>query len=271
MVKIVAVMCVVGDPAYFKFASYSIPSFLRNNPDTDFRVFTDKPKKIEQYMYLSDRLCIFDIKDYFDNHPEDVDKFRRKGRTEEDMQRHKEVYGYMFHDVFPAAMPPMAEEALKDKGYTHILKIDSESYFAGGNIMAMVREEVERKSDVELFLVERRHLAMEHYGGGAPGSGFTLWRIGSRFIPEYKRIFDGSQQMTILAMRFNHNVIVNILKRPGYHLVRPFWKAETTGKEFTKKMAEAFLPVYIHLYGKNALRYYKTLEEWFGGESNAAA
>lgn len=271
MVKIVAVMCVVGDPVYFKFASHSIPSFLRNNLDTDLHVFTDKPREIEQYLCLSDRLGIFDIKDYFNNHPKEVEKFRRKGRTEETMQRHKEAYGYMFRDVFPAAMPPMAEEALRDKGYTHILKIDSESYFAGGNMMAMVREEVKRRPFAEVFLVERRHPAMAHYGGGVPGSGFTLWRIDSKFIPEYRAKFDGSQQMTILAMRFSHGVNVSILRRPGYHLVRPFWKAETTGREFTKKMAESFLPAYIHLYGKNALRYYRILEEWFGEKSNAIA
>lgn len=266
MTKIAAAMCVVGDPVYFKFASYSIPSFLRNNIDTDLRVFTDNPKEIERYLPLSDRLGIVDIKDYFNNHPEDVEKFKRKGRTEEDMRRRKTDYGYAFRDVFPAAMPPMADEALKDKGYTHILKIDSESYFAGGNMMALVREEIDSMSSTEVFLVERKHPAMEHYGGGTPGSGFTLWRINGRFIAEYRRSFTGSQQVTILNMRFNQKVNVNILKRPGYHLVRPFWKAESTGREFTKQMAEAFFPVYIHLYGKKALGYYKILEGWFGEE-----
>lgn len=268
MIKIVAAMCVVGDSVYFKFASHSIPSFLRNNTDTDLCVFTDKPAEIEQYLSLSDRLKIVRIKDYFDNHPEDIEKFKNKGRTEEAMQSHKERYGYAFRDVFPAAMPPMADEALKNKGYTHILKIDSESYFAGGNMMALVKAEVESMPHVEVFLVERKHPAMEHYGGGAPGSGFTLWRIGSRFIPEYRRSFTGSQQVTILNMRFSQKVSVKILRRPGYHLVRPFWKAESTGKEFTKKMAEAFLPAYIHLYGMHALRHYKMLEEWFGEKND---
>jgi len=267
MIKIVVAMCVVGDPIYFKFASHSIPSFLRNNTDTDLRVFTDKPDEIKQYLCLSNRLGIIDIKDYFDNYPETVKKFRQKGRTEEDMHKHKEFYGYDFRDVFPATMPMMAEEMLKDKFYTHILKIDSESYFAGGDIMTMIKKEVESMPHVELFLVERKHPAMQHYGGGVPGSGFALWRIGSRFISEYYANFDGSQQMTILAMRFSNKVDTKTLQRPGYHLVRPFWKAEDTGKEFTKKMAEEFLPVYIHLYGKNALRYYEILEEWFGEKS----
>jgi len=267
MINIVVAMCVAGDPMFFEFASHSIPSFLRNNPDTDLRIFTDKPNKVERYLSLSNRIGIINIKSYFDNHPEDVDKFRRKGRTEEIMREHVERYGFMFDDVYPASMPAMADEALRGKGYTHILKIDSESYFAGGNIMAMVRKEVESRPHVEVFLVERKHPAMEHYGGGVPGSGFTLWRIGSRFIPEYCAKFDGSQQMTILAMRFNPKVHVHILQRPGYHLVRPFAKAEATGKVFTREMMEEFLPAYIHLFGKNALRYYKTLEEWFGEDA----
>jgi len=265
MINIVAVMCVAGDPIYFKFASHSIPSFLRNNVNTDLRIFTDKPDKIKQYLHLSDRLGIVDIGDYFKSHPEEVERFRRKGRTYSSTQSHLENYGYVFRDVFPAAMPPMAEETLKNKGYTHIFKIDSESYFAGGNMMSMVRKEIENMPHIEVFLVERKHPAMQHYGGGVPGSGFTLWRIGSRFIPEYQRSFEGSQQMTILAMRFSGRVFVSILKRPGYHLVRPFWKAKQVSKEFTKEMASTFLPAYFHLHGKIASESYNKLEEWFGG------
>lgn len=269
MIKIVAVMCVVGDPMYFKFASYSIPSFLRNNINTDLRVFTDKPEEIKKYLQLSDKIGIVDIEDYFKSHPKEVEKFKSKGRTylPDVVQNHKKAYGYVFRDVYPATMPLMAEELLRGKGYTHILKIDSESYFAGGDMMKMVIEEIERTLSADVFLVERRHPAMAHYGGGVPGSGFTLWRISSIFIPEYYRTFDGSQQVTILAMRFNRNIRTRILRRPGYHFVRPFWKARETGKEFTKEMASQFLPAYFHLHGKIALEGYAKLEEWFGENS----
>ncbi len=266
MIKIVAVMCVVGDPMYFKFASHSIPSFLRNNINTDLRVFTDKPEEIKQYLQLSDKIGIVDIEDYFESHPKEVEKFKSKGRTylPDVLQNHKKAYGYIFRDVYPATMPLMAEELLRNDGYTHILKIDSESYFAGGNMMAMVEKEVESASHIEVFLVERKHPAMAHYGGGVPGSGFTLWRTLSRFTSEYYRTFDGSQQVTILAMRFSGRVFIEILTRPGYHFVRPFWKARETGKEFTKEMASQFLPAYFHLHGKIALEGYEKLEEWFG-------
>ncbi len=269
MIKIVAVMGVVGDPMYFKFASYSIPSFLRNNIDTDLRVFTDKPEEIKQYLQLSDKIGIVDIRDYFESHPKEIERFKSKGRTylPDVVQNHKKAYGYEFHDVYPAAMPLMAETTLRGQGYTHILKIDSESYFAGGNVMAMVEKEVESASHIEVFLVARKHPAMAHYGGGVPGSGFTLWRTPSRFVSEYYRIFNGSQQVTILAMRFSGRVFVKILARPGYHFVRPFWKAKETGVEFTKEIASEFLPAYFHLHGKVALEGYEKLEEWFGENS----
>lgn len=268
MINIAAVMCVVGDPMFFRFASYSIPSFLRNNIDTDLRVFTDKPEKINRYLRLSDRIGIVNIKDYFGNHPENISHFRNKGRDEAAEQKHKEEYGYMFRDVYPAAMPAMAEEMLRGRGYTHILKIDSDSYFAGGNLMAMVKTEVLNNPHIEVFLVERRHPLMHHYGGGVPGSGFTLWRVGSGFVPEYIRSFSGSQQVTILAMRFSHKVVVKILTQPRYHFVRPFWKAKLTGKEFTKETALQFLPAYFHMHGQIALEGLAKMEEWFGEARN---
>ena len=58
MIEIATVMCVAGDPVFFKFASYSIPSFLRNNTSTDLHIFTDRPKEIEKYCNLSKRLKI---------------------------------------------------------------------------------------------------------------------------------------------------------------------------------------------------------------------
>ena len=265
MIKIVAAMCVAGDPAYFRFASHSIPSFLRNNVDTDLYVFTDKPTEIEKHLHLSKRLRIVNIENYFNSHQEEIDKLKRGGLTKEDMHKYKETFGYVFRDVFPAAMPPMAEEMLKNKGYTHILKIDSEGYFAGGNMMAMLKTEVLNKPHVEIFLVERRHPLMHHHGGGVPGSGFTLWRIGSKFVSEYIRSFNGNQQVTILAMRFSRKIVVEIMTRPGYHFVRPFWKAKQTGKEFTKEIASLFLPAYFHLHGQIALKGFARMEEWFGG------
>lgn len=267
MAKIAAAMCVMGDPVYFKFASYSIPSFLRNNTQTDLYVITDTPEKVEKYQPLSERLAIKDMREYLNENEEMIKEFEGKCRSREALKSRNERYGYEFRDIFPVIMPLMVEDVLKGKDYSHVLKIDSEGYFAGGDMMALVRDDVERASTADFFLVERKHPLMEHYGGGMPGSGFTLWRIKGRFIAEYIRSFTGGQQLTILNMRSSPRVNVKILTRPGYHLVRPFAKAEATGKVFTKEMAEAFLPAYIHLFGKNALRHYKTLEEWFGEES----
>ena len=267
MINIVAAMCVAGDPMFFKFASYSIPSFLRNNALTDLHVFTDRPKKIEEYQHLSDRLTINDLREYFDENKKLVGEFKKKGRTREILRTRLEDYGFNFEEVFPVMMPIMAESVLKEKGYDYILKVDSDGYFAGGDMMAMVKADVLSYSSIEIFMVERKHPLMAHYGGGIPGSGFTLWRIGSRFIPLYMRDFTGSQQVTILNMRHNRNIFLKILKRPGYHFVRPFWQAKTMGSEFTKETASQFLPAYFHLHGQIALEAYEKLEGWFGENS----
>jgi len=267
MINVAAVMCVAGDPVYFKFASYSIPSFLRNNISTDLHVFTDKPEKIKECQGLSRRIIINDIRGYFNKHKDIIEKFRRKGRTEEALQSRNERYGFEFRDIFPMVMPPMADDALKGKGYSHILKVDSDSYFAGGDMMAMVKADVSNNPNADVFLAVRKHPLMELYGGGVPGSGFTLWRIGGRFISEYIRSFTGSQQVTILNMRFGSEVSVRILPRPGYHFVRPFWKAKHTGGEFTKEIASQFLPAYFHMHGQIALEAMEKLEGWFGEKS----
>ena len=108
MMEIAVVMCVAGDPMFFKYASYSIPSFLRNNPSTDFFAFTDKPKKMERYKAISARFNIVDIRTYRENHQSLVQALRIKGRGDEALQRHADFYGYRFEDIYPIIMPPMA-------------------------------------------------------------------------------------------------------------------------------------------------------------------
>ena len=267
MINITAVMCVAGDSMFFKFASYSIPSFLRNNISTDLHVFTDSPERIEQYQGLSGRLAIYDIRKYFDEHKELVEKFKSKGRSEEILRSRIERYGFEFKEIFPVIMPLMADDMLKGKGYSHILKVDSDSYFAGGDMMAMVKTDISNHPNADVFLVARKHALMEQYGGGVPGSGFTLWRVGGQFTRKYAQNFTGSQQVTILNMRFGSGVFVRILPRPGYHFVRPFWKAKSVGSEFTKETASQFLPAYFHLHGQIALEAMEKLEGWFGEKS----
>ena len=107
MINIAAVMCIAGDPMFFKFASYSIPSFLRNNTSTDLHVFTDRPEMIEKYQRLSERLTINNLNKYFDENKELVEKFKSKGRTREILRTRLENYGFNFEEVFPVMMPIM--------------------------------------------------------------------------------------------------------------------------------------------------------------------
>jgi len=266
MMEITAVMCIAGDSMFFKYASYSIPSFLRNNPSTDFFAFTDKPEKLEKHKAVSSKFNIVDIRTYRESRRVLVQALKSKGRSEETLQKHADFYGYRFEDIYPIIMPPMAEETLKSKGYSYILKVDSDSYFASGDMMALVRKDVIANRHAELFLVERKHPDMK--SKTAPGSGFTLWKIGSWFIPEYIKQFHGSQQLTIQQLRNKFRSRTKTLQRPGYHFVHPFRHASNMGREFTKEMALRFAPAYFHLYGPTAIESMEKLEKWFGGNSD---
>ena len=261
MRDIAVVMSVAGNGAYFEFASYSIPSFLRNNKSTDLFVFTDDMSRVERIAGAdTGRLCIIDILGFFKKYEELVRNLEASGVTDEQMSDRTKRYGFLHHHIFVSALLPFAEYHLQeDERYSHILKIDCDSYFAGGDMMELVREDVLSSEDCELFLVERRHPLMEFYSGGKPGVGFTLWRKGSRFIPQYIGQFNGTEQVTILNLYRKKAVKTRILTRPGHHFVRPFWK----NKDVTKEMLEEFLPTYFHLHGIHGRENVKKLEEWF--------
>lgn len=264
--EIATVMCVAGDSMFFKYASHSIPSFLRSNPSIDFFAFTDKPERLEKHKAVSSKFNIVDIRIYMENHRGLVQALKRKGRSEEALQSHADFYKYRFEDIYPIIMPPMAEVTLRDKGYPYILKVDSDGYFAGGDMMTLVKKDVIANKHAELFLVERKHPDMK--SKTAPGSGFTLWKTGSWFIPEYIKQFHGSQQLTIQQLRNKFRSRTKTLQRPGYHFVHPFRHASNAGREFTKEMALRFAPAYFHLYGPTAIKSMEKLEKWFGGNSN---
>ena len=269
---IAVVMVVAGDEIYFKFAScFSVPSFLRNNLTTDLFIFTDNVDKmskalIEEY----DRLHIVDYTPLLEQHKDIVEKLERKGWQPDLIHSFKEKHGYTHKNVLVTALNPIAESFFKeDERYSHILKIDSDTYHAGGDMMELLREEVKRASpDVDLFLVERTHDLMTHYGGGQPGSGFTLWRKGGRFIDEYSKRFDISAKTTIIKMKKQQSINIKMLSRPGFHFCAPFNRARDTGRIFTKEMASRFLPAYFHLNIRVDKEGLEKMEEWFGEEKN---
>jgi len=268
MSEIATVVSVMGDDAYFKMASISIPSFLKNNTSADLFIFTDNIDRVNELRNISpNRVHVVDMFERFKGSKD----LLKRARVEEDTRTQIEQCGHAHRQAFIAPLIPIAEDYFKDKKYSHILKIDVDSYFAGGDMMLMVEEEIRKAPQFDLYLVDRTHDLMCQYGRGSPGTGFTLWRKGSDFASRYAEQFAVSFQVTILTMRRKNLFRTNILSRPGYHFVYPFEKAKRINKEFTKDVASAFLPAYFHLLGTGIFEKMKTMEEWFGGNSDETA
>jgi len=174
-------------------------------------------------------------------------------------------FDYGHQHLLVAALLPIAERVLAtDAQYTHILKIDCDSYFAGGNVMGLVAKDISAHPDCDLFLVDRTHPLMGQ-NAGMPGVGFTLWRKGGPFIPHYLERFDGVEQRTILRIWQNDEAVKTVvLKRPGFHFVLPFSKIHKK-REFSREMLEPFLPAYFHVHGIDNM---EKMKKWFPWEDN---
>jgi hypothetical protein len=271
MSGIATIVSIMGDDAYFKMATVSIASFLKNNTSADLFIFTDNIDKVSKLKNISpDRVHIVDMLDRFKECEEMIKDLSKKGCSEEEMQKHADHIGHFHRQIFVGSLVPIAEGFFKDKKYSHILKIDVDSYFAGGDMMQMVEEEIKKAPEFDLYLVKRTHDLMCHYAKGAPGTGFMLWRKESDFAPRYVEQYARSFQVTILKLRSRNLVRTKILSRPGYHFVYPFEKAKRINKEFTKEIASEFLPAYFHLLGSGALENIKIMDGWFGGTTDEA-
>lgn len=254
MIELAVIVSIAGDEIYFKFASISIPSFLRNCHSVDLFVFTDRPEEIERLGNTSnDRFNVIDLNKQFNQHDKLISQFRAKIVPIDSLHK----------NIFVSPLLPIAEEFLKNKKYNHILKIDCDSYFAGGDVMQLVKEDIHRNSGYELYLIERTHELMSYYDKNKPGTGFVLWKKGGEFINKYINNFGHHFQPSILNMVYSGKIKTKILDRPGYHFVYPFLKAERVGKEFTKEIASQFLPAYFHLNSKNAYKNMEIMKKWF--------
>lgn len=259
--KIAVVVSVAGDPMYFRLAKKSISSFLRNNMSADLFVFTNDVPRIDKLKGpLTGRLHIVDYERCFRDNRKIINSLSGGIISQEKFDIRGKETGYTHNHMKVAALPPIAEKHLTEMNYEFILKIDVDSYFAGGDFFPFLREDLHRNPGYDLYLVERAHKLM-WAAPRVPGTGFVLWRMGGEFVPKYLETFHrlGKFQGTIQRLAKNRVVNAMILKRPGYHFVYPFLKGG-----FTKEKAESFLPAYFHLYERNRLENQKTLEGWFG-------
>ena len=265
MINIATIVCVMGDEAYFKMASVSIPCFLKNNTSANLFVFTDDVDRMNKLRNtITDEFHVVDMLKLHRGHESIVKDLLKKGCSEEFAKKHAERYGHFHKQIFVTSLIPIVEDFFKSKEYSHILKIDVDSYFAGGDMMLLVKKEIQKFPEFDLFLVERTHDLMCLYGGGQPGTGFVLWKKGSNFASRYIERFTDGFQRTILMLKNEHLVHTKILTRPGYHFVYPFTRANVMNREFTKEIASEFLPAYFHLSRHVIFEHMETMRGWFG-------
>lgn len=256
--KIVTCMSVAGHDRYFDFAKWSIPTFLHNCPRTELLVFTDRVDAIKALGKGNPRLHALDFKRQFDSvrmeRVKALSKFNQSCPSYFDSS-------YNHNHILVAALLPMAHAYAVGHmpGVTHILKVDCDAFFAGGDLMASVEADVREAPAYDLWLVDRSHPLMGKDGMGRPGVGFTLWTVDGAFMPAYLSTFTGEEQKTILIIR--RNMRTRILPRPGYHFVFPF-HAGHARVAYKREQLKPFLPAYFHVHLDAE---FQLLEEWFGG------
>lgn len=254
--RIAAVMSVAGDPMYFRLATKSIPSFLANS-SVDLYVFTDNVSRIDELRNaMTGRLHIVDYNRLFNNNMRTISKLEKEGLPPEAFESRTQKIGHVHKHILISALPPLAEKYLTEMDYEFILKIDVDSYFAGGDMFLELRSDLLKAPDYDLYLVRRTAPKMRD-----PGTGFVLWRKGGPFITRYLQFFSRYKkfQPTIQAVARLGIVRTHILDKRSYHFICPFKM-----KNLTKEKLISVLPAYFHLAEKGALEKIKILEEWFG-------
>jgi len=256
-IRFAVVMVVAGHKKYFEYAKFCISSFARHCPLTPLGVFTDKPKEMKKAYKKFKTIEIYDINAF--------DDVKEVGILKKNSRPAQAYLGYVHDHKLIASLFPMAEAVYKDRSkITHLIKIDCDGYFAGGNLMTLLKRDLINDPDYDLYLVARTDERMSLQRTRTPGVGFTVWKKGGRFLPNYVKRFGGCEQDTIMNMM--KEIPTKVLPRPGYHFVFPFSKKSMKKVidkfgPYTRKELVKYLPAYFHVH------YYPSMdqmEEWFG-------
>lgn len=257
--NIAVVMSVCGAQEYFDCASISIPSLLRTCPGVTLYVITDRLEEIRVYGGLGDvRLIHYNSEKTW----EDAAKVIRstKSKWTEFRRRKWNSDGKWSHiSNYIGTIIPIAQHVISQTcQFTHILKVDCDSYFAGEGYMDKVLEET--VSGHELYLAQRVHPEMVCQKSLNPGVGFYVWSIKGRFARQYVDQYLHNEQSTINCQLKGRWKKV-LATHPGYHFVYPFVK----NPDFGKADAERFLPAYFHLnmFQANAYKNLLRMDRWF--------
>jgi len=213
--------------------------------------------------YNSERIVIVKLQDYRDRaiaavrvENKDFEVFDYEGDGD-----HDRVYS----SLKPVIMDLVIQDMMPDA--THILSLDADALFSG-NILRKVKIELNKpeQKDKDIYMVAREDPRMLRPKKCTPGSGFTLWRRDSKFIPLFKKHFvgklgkfkGGGSQSLINHIRRKLKGVV--LQDPLLHFVSP----DLNNKHFSDIQIKELKPAYIHLHGKDSysrlLRFRRVLE-----------
>lgn len=261
--KVITGMVAIGDPMYYDLAQLSAPSFLWNNPSSDLVIFTDQPERFSQLKTDFKRVAVENYPDWLSAFKDVVDVLE----TKIDHGRADFKYTDHFHKhIYIAAFIPVLQRYAEQRGYHWCLKVDADSYFAGGDLFDTLRQDTAGWTDKkDLYVVEQCHPEMHYFDEcGVPTAGFIMWKTSGKFCDRYLAGFHENEQATFWDRLGDGTYLRTCrLLRPGYHMVYPFHK----NPEFSKADASRFFPAYFHLGGVNLVRQQQLMDGWFNQAS----
>lgn len=251
--KIAVIMSVCGHQQYFDYAYYSINSFIKNCSDEKLYILTDNREKLKQYE--SKNIIIWNFSELLYKYRDKICNIVSKS----DYGDCYDYFGYIHKHYFVSALLPIMHFELQQNNFQYILKIDCDSYFAGGNFLNIARTYISPEHFYDLYMVKRDNPFMQLYHNMQVGVGFTMWKLDGEFINKYIEKFNGIEQESIWeAMKW---IKIREIDDARLHFVMPF---ETDSKKCEIKCSKddllQYLPAYFHVHDIVNMEKFKS---WF--------
>ncbi len=251
--KIAVIMSVCGHQKYFDYAYYSISSFIKNCPDEKMFILTDDYEKLKKYE--SENIIIYNFPELLNKYHDKIYNILSKSNKGDCLEYFD--YNHIHHYV--SVLLPIMHFELRETDFQYILKIDCDSYFAGGNFLDITRYYICPEHSHDLYMVKRDNPLMELYYDYKVGVGFTMWRSAGSFIDKYIDNFSGVEQNTIWDVMKIINL--KIIEDPRLHFVMPFDIENKKCKmKCNKEELIKYLPAYFHVHDIANMEKFK---EWF--------
>lgn len=233
---------------YAKLATVAIETYLKYH-NTPLYVVVDATGEKLLSGFVSENLCLVSVKKYREEVIESVNmKNFYVFRYDKDGD-HDRVYSSLKPLIMNKVIADLAPQS------RYILSLDADALFSG-NILDKVALELNKiKHKYDLYMVLRRDRRMLQTKGKSPGSGFTLWKKESVFIPFFLKRYNevdagrkgGSQNLTN-AIRGKMPSM--LFTDPLLHMVSP----DLRNPRLTDQEILKMKPAYIHLHGENSYK-----------------